>query len=430
MGMPGFAKALDYRLRSLPPKVQSIRQGVKEFFQRCTRDKRHNIVRSLRVLAQFMRMERAHWPGAVDRIFAGSYQGALATLDRYREWLNRMPISKMRVCQLQNGGVKMLSSLLKAQGLIKWEIKHRGVMAAESRWNVHLPEFRQEIKAWVRFQKARFASPTTIRHQLCELDKLGQFLRSKGLSYTKVQYADALAWLEHLRDSGATAMTYNGRLRMAKRFYAWLRARKVIVDSPFETFKGTRQRRVLPQILTEGEVVRLLRAATPGRDRAMFEVMYASGARAGDIRAMDLENISFQERTARTIAKGDNETILYLNNSSLRAIKAYLPLRSRLLANGGGGSERALFLCRGGRRVTTFAIRNAARLARGKAGIKKRVHPHLLRHSFATHLLNRGADLFSIMQFMGHKDIQSTVRYLQVATERLSDIHRRFHPRK
>jgi len=286
------------------------------------------------------------------------------------------------------------------------------------------------MREWLRHQRARFASASTLKVHECELHHLGLYLKSKRLSCSKLRYSDALAWVEGLRDSGLSPLAFNRRLNMAKRFFAWLRSRKVISESPFETFFGARVARSLPKVLTESDVARLIRASDRGRNRAILEVMYSSGCRIGDLCAMDLDKVSFAERTARTRGKGGHETILYLNTSALAAIRAYLPERTRTLTRGNAQEQPALFVCRGGYRLSRSAARIALQAAAKKAGISKRVHPHLLRHSFATHLLNRGADLFSIMQFMGHKNIQSTVRYLQVATARLSEIHRRYHPRR
>jgi integrase/recombinase XerD len=209
------------------------------------------------------------------------------------------------------------------------------------------------------------------------------------------------------------------------------RARKLISDSPFEELRSVRVTSKLPRVLSENEILRLIRGASTLRDRAVLEVLYASGCRIGGLCSMDLSKVSFAERKATTIAKGGNETTLYLNESAVRAIKRYLPVREFEIAKAGSNLvPTALFLRRGAVRLTTTAGNSIVQSVAKRAKLGKRVNAHMIRHTFATHVLNRGADLYSIMQFLGHRSIESTVRYLQVATARLSEVHRKYHPRR
>lgn len=429
MGPPRYVELLAQRVETLPPRGRPIRLGVKAFFEEVSQGSRRSIVWRSRHLAQFMRIGRSKWPEALDRLLALSGKQAESVIAKYRDWLRKRPVNANTLKRLQAGGFRPLTMDLKKRGLLRWTFKHERTIKTEGRWYLHPSEFRDQMTEWLRVQRASFASPSTLKVHQCELHHLGVYLKTKGLSFLKLSYTDALGWVEHLRDSGLSPLAFNRRLRMAKRFYAWLCSKKLLSESPFETIQAARVPRRLPRVLTEREVARLIRASEPGRNRAILEVMYSSGCRIGDLCAMDLAKVSWDERTAKTVGKGGHETILYLNDSALRALRAYLPERADLLASFGRKPE-ALFLQRGGVRISRAAARTAIESAAKKAGLKQRIHPHLLRHSFATHLLNRGADLFSIMQFMGHKNIQSTVRYLQVATERLSIVHRRFHPRR
>jgi integrase/recombinase XerD len=328
-------------------------------------------------------------------------------------------------------GFLKLSRALQERRIIKWSIRHQFRIAMDKKWSQCPTDYRSHVDAWLRENAARKLEDTTIYAMKNELQHLGFYLRRHNLRYLKLTYDDALTWMEQVNTSGLVPTGINRRLQNAKRFYAWLKARRIIEDSPFETFRFVPVKRKLPKILTEKEIVRLIRAAMPGRDRAVLEVLYASGCRNGGLSAIDLAKVSFEQKTAVTISKGGDEKVIYLNDSAIRAIRAYLPIREQQIKTAQiNPPPAALFLRRGAARISTYAGVCIVKQAARRAKLGKHVHPHMIRHSFATHLLNRGADLYSIMQFLGHKSIESTVRYLQVATARLSEVHRRYHPRR
>jgi integrase/recombinase XerD len=392
---------------------------------------RYDFVLRLRRIAQFLRLGRRHWRKVVDQVFALDSDGAEALVSRYRAWMNTPGRFSTKVkIHLNPWCLQRFSKILQKRGLISWHLKHVRTRQAEVRFTNTCPTFRGLIADFLREQSVRNLTESTLSCLRSGLVDFASYLADRSLSFESLEYQHALSWMEEMRRSGLAPIGLNRKLHIVKRFYRWLTARKLIQESPFETFMAVRVSRKLPKILSEPEIVRLIKGASSTRTRAILEFLYATGCRAGELRRTDLNAISFEDRTLRTTGKGGHEQTLYLNDSALRAIRAYLPERAALLKGRPELKGEALFLKRDGTRITTYTIRNVVVESGRRAGLSHGVHPHMLRHSFATHLLNRGADLFSIMQFLGHRNIQSTVRYLQIATTKLSEIHRRYHPRK
>lgn len=430
MGMPTYAQVLEKGLHLLPPRARRVREAVATYFSQVSACTRRVLAARFRQLARFMRLRTERWHHAADRLFALSYPQAEDTVKRYRTWIIGRDLTKRMRAEYLCHGFRRMSEVMKNRGVLKWAFRHRRTLQCENNWAGCPPEFRRQVEEWLRFQRVRSLARETLRTHRNELRHLGFYLQKEGISFRNVAYADALAWLEKQRDSGLVPTGFNRRLHLVQRFYAWLRSRKIVEGSPFETFLSARYSRKLPKVLGEQEMARLIRGAEPGRNRAVLEILYASGCRIGDLCKIDLDKLSLKERTAQTRGKGGHEMKIYLNDAALRAIRAYLPERARELRKWQLLEDPALLLGRGGVRLTPAAARGAVDSAAKRSGLDKHVHPHMIRHSFATHLLNRGADIYSIMQFLGHTNIQSTVRYLQVATAKLSEVHRKFHPRR
>jgi len=190
--------------------------------------------------------------------------------------------------------------------------------------------------------------------------------------------------------------------------------------------------RHLPDTLSEAEVDRLLAIELPAtprglRDRAILEVLYASGLRASEIMGLRLESFLRAEGLLRVLGKGDKERVVPVGASAVVALDAWLARGRPQLVKSRTGGE--LFLGEHGRRLTTVRLWQIVQELAKLAGIEKRIWPHLLRHSFATHLLGRGADLRAIQEMLGHASLGTTQVYTHVDQARLRAVHRRFHPR-
>jgi integrase/recombinase XerD len=190
--------------------------------------------------------------------------------------------------------------------------------------------------------------------------------------------------------------------------------------------------RKLPEVLTQDEVFNLLEQPDISeplgiRDRALLETMYATGIRVSELINLKQGNILFDIEVVRIFGKGSKERIVPIGKIALKWIKKYqLEVRPRLSR---GNSRDILFLNRFGRKLTRMSIWNIVRKYADMAGIKKEVHPHTLRHSFATHLLEGGADLRAVQEMLGHSNIATTQIYTHIDREFLKEVHRLYHPR-
>ncbi len=208
-------------------------------------------------------------------------------------------------------------------------------------------------------------------------------------------------------------------------------------DNPAELLSSPKKPQRLPHVLKAGEVAALLEsipATTPLglRDRALFELAYACGLRAEEIVSLDLESVEFDAETVRVEGKGSKTRLVPVGEHALAALERYLARGRPALAADGAG-DRALFLSKSGRRLSTSDVRRRlsgwVRRAVARSPALSRAHPHALRHSFATHLLDGGADLRTIQELLGHSTISTTQVYTRVESARLRTTYSRAHPR-
>ncbi|MGH7463601.1 MAG: tyrosine-type recombinase/integrase, partial [Longimicrobiales bacterium] len=206
----------------------------------------------------------------------------------------------------------------------------------------------------------------------------------------------------------------------------------VVVADPTDRVELPRAWRRLPGALSRDEVARILDAPDPAdrlfwRDKALLEFTYASGVRVGELITVKVRDVDLQEGLALVFGKGARERIVPLGRAALQALIVYLrEIRPGLAGNRGAG---AVFLNTRGTPLSRMGVWKILRRHVERAGITKRVTPHTLRHSFATHLLEGGADLASVQELLGHADIATTQIYTHVEREYLREVHRRFHPR-
>ncbi|MCE0523599.1 MAG: tyrosine recombinase [Methylacidiphilales bacterium] len=217
-----------------------------------------------------------------------------------------------------------------------------------------------------------------------------------------------------------------------RHFFVHLKRENLIEHDLMSALDLPRLDRLLPEMLSEDEVERLLSLRLPDtplglRDRALLEVLYASGLRAGEITGLRLENYLREEKLLRVIGKGNRERVVPVGEKAVAALDLWLARGRPLLVKSKTGGE--IFLGDHGRKLTTARIWQIVHEMAKLAGLKKKIWPHLLRHSFATHLLSHGADLRAIQEMLGHASLATTQVYTHVDQARLKQIHRRFHPR-
>lgn len=259
------------------------------------------------------------------------------------------------------------------------------------------------------------------------------FLEREGIhSLAEVTPAPVARYLWHLKDQGRSPRTTARHLSAIRTFHRFLFAEGFLPGNPTEHLDSPRLKRNLPQILSVEEVERLLQTPHPVeptglRDKAMLELLYATGLRVTELVTLKLSEVNLVVGYVRCRGKGSKERIVPIGTQAVRWVKRYLEEARPVLAK--GRSSPYLFLGRGGKALTRQGFWKLLKAYVRAAGIGKRVSPHTLRHSFATHLLERGADLRALQLMLGHADISTTEIYTHLDRARLKEIYDRFHPR-
>jgi integrase/recombinase XerD len=264
------------------------------------------------------------------------------------------------------------------------------------------------------------------------LEEFAEWISQKKGEPQEVQIEDLTSYLGQRKGGGLAPASLKLIVVALKIFFRFLNTRKIVSGDPAELLVLPRLTRYLPETLNELEVSRLLEIdlksrAFPLRDRAMLELLYASGLRISELANARLEHLNLEERFIRVTGKGNKTRMIPVGRQACEAIARYLTAERPALVSRRTGGE--IFLARHGRRLTTQRMWQIVKEIAELGGFETNVYPHLLRHSFATHLLSNGADLRIIQELLGHADISTTEVYTHVDQSRLKSIHRRFHPR-
>lgn len=244
--------------------------------------------------------------------------------------------------------------------------------------------------------------------------------------------ATIVAYLMMLRKQGKATATIARRLAALKAFYQFMLKENYVTKDPTDELSSPKLERKLPKVLTVEEVEKLLNQPdtsnpTGIRDKAMLEVLYATGIRVSELVSLNLDDVDFDEGFVRCVGKGSKERVVPIGEIAVNSLKAYLSKgRPKLVSN---PNENALFLNHHGRRLTRQGFWKIVKKYAAQLGIRKEITPHTLRHSFATHLLENGADIRAVQEMLGHADISTTQIYTHVTKDRLKDVYARSHPR-
>ncbi len=274
-------------------------------------------------------------------------------------------------------------------------------------------------------------SPKTLEAYRRDLGALAQWLHAQSRPLLQASEADLLAYAA-ARHAATRATTANRRLAVFRRFYRWALRERLIERDPTLRLDGARQPLRVPKTLSEGQVDALMGApdvATPLglRDRCMLELMYASGLRVSELVGLLSVHLSLSEGVVRVSGKGAKERLVPFGETATDWIRRYLAeSRAEIL---GGQQSAALFVTARGGPMTRQMFWTLVKRHALQAGIRAPLSPHTLRHAFATHLLNHGADLRVVQLLLGHADISTTTIYTHVARERLKTLHAQHHPR-
>lgn len=283
----------------------------------------------------------------------------------------------------------------------------------------------------------RNASDLTIKSYREDLFGLMQWLQQ---TIGNVPLADDLSpqtlrqYQSALQEAGYARTTISRKLASLRSFYRFAQRQGIAKSNPAKPLRNPRRQRKLPHVLSTDEVGRLLNAPptidTSGlRDRAILETMYSAGLRVSEVVALSDGDLDFEEQITRVRGKGRKERISPLGSYAIEAINRYKGKRTRHATEESKGRDAAVFVNRFGNRLTTRSVGRMLEKYIGTSGLDARTSPHTLRHSFATHLLDRGADIRSVQELLGHKSLATTQIYTHVSTANLRMIYEKAHPR-
>jgi integrase/recombinase XerD len=283
----------------------------------------------------------------------------------------------------------------------------------------------------------RELSAATLEAYGRDLTSFARFAIARGARDVQaVRTIDVLEYLAHLTDKRLSARSQARKLIALRQLFKFCKAERICPGNPTEEVDLPRFGRKLPDFLTVEEVDRLLVAPDRGADRgardgAMLETLYATGLRVSELVKLRLTDVNFDAGYLVTMGKGKKERLVPLGEVALASLRAYVEAtRSRFLRpRAGARAGDALFLTRLGRRMTRQGFWKLLGRYAVAAGIRKAISPHKLRHSFATHLVERGADLRAVQAMLGHADIGTTEIYTHVSRAHLRAVYDKFHPR-
>ena len=291
--------------------------------------------------------------------------------------------------------------------------------------------------------RVRNYSPNTAAAYAQDLDCFLIWASNCGIDVLQATHRDFRRFLSSLSGAGYAKTTVNRRLSAVRSFYSWLVREGVIESNPAAVVSSPKLPKPLPHVLSQEDVEKLLEcadASTPAGalDAALVELLYASGARIGEVASLDVDRIDFSDKSVRLFGKGSKERIVPLYPAALHALDAYLAhARPVLLANHKGGltaeeaadAQRALFINARGARMSERSLRARFEKLLAQAGLAGMATPHTMRHTFATEVLDGGADLRSVQEMLGHASLSTTQIYTHLTPERLREVSLQAHPR-
>lgn len=287
----------------------------------------------------------------------------------------------------------------------------------------------------------RRASPHTVKSYTEDLVQFLRFAEERGRAcWTQVTVLDIRRYLSELMGAGAARATVARKLSALRGLFRFLQARRLREDDPTLGLRAPKLPERLPRYLEEDELADLLRAPDPTtpaglRDRAILETLYASGMRVSELTALNVSHLERADASAglcalRVVGKGRKERVVLLGEEAVQAVRAYLEGgRPALLQGAEAPDDQALFLNRFGTRLTGRSVARLLHKYIMRTSARRGISPHALRHTFATHLVNHGADLRTVQQLLGHVSLATTEVYTHVSSQRLRDVYARAHPR-
>ena len=270
-------------------------------------------------------------------------------------------------------------------------------------------------------------SKNTVSSYKNDISSFLSWLNKKQINYQQVSGKNINEFISNLFNSGLKSSSINRKISSIKHFYLFLSKKKIIKYSPADEIETPKQEKYLPVSMSEDEVERLLGSPNSNRiierrDKAMIEILYATGMRISELVNLKLTDVDFNRSVLKVFGKGSKERLVPYGEKAAEALDVYLRDRKK-------SDSKNVFLSNRGSQITRGAFWQRIKIYIKRENLKSSISPHTLRHAFATHLLNRGADLRSVQILLGHSDLSTTQIYTHIAKQRLGEILKKHHPR-
>lgn len=294
-------------------------------------------------------------------------------------------------------------------------------------------ELIEEFKRYLLIDQGK--SENTIKSYQLDLTKFIDFLEVQNIiEITEVTQQTIQLFLASLRQAGYASSTTSRMISSLKQFFIYLMKEGIIKQNPLTLIQGPKKAQRLPKVLTMKEVEALIQSPDTStlwglRDRTILEVMYATGLRVTELTQLSLEELHLDLGFIQTVGKGDKERLVPLGEEAEYWLKEYLNLVRPSFARKGNTPTDSVFLTERGKPFTRQGIWKNLKKYVALANVDRDVSPHMLRHSFATHLLENGADLRMVQELLGHADISTTQIYTHISKQRLQKVYRQYFPR-
>jgi len=289
----------------------------------------------------------------------------------------------------------------------------------------------KDIKSFLEFIKEdKKLSKNTFESYQRDIMQFKAYLEENKMKYVKIKKENIVEYLDYLKGLDKKASTISRHLASIRLFYQYLFKNKIVKEEPTREISSPKIEKKAPTILSSQEVTLLLEQPNGEdlksvRDKAMLEIAYATGMRVTEIISENMEDIDI-DKSSVVCKNGNKQRIMPLGKLSLKALQEYITVRASIIKN---ENEKALFVNMNGKRLTRQGFWKIIKFYKEQANITKEITPHVLRHSFATHLLQNGADLKSIQTMLGHSDISSTQVYAKFQEGTIQNIYKKAHPR-
>jgi len=289
-----------------------------------------------------------------------------------------------------------------------------------------MKQFLKKFLDYLSLQKN--CSSNTVRGYRRDILQFINFLKKKKInSFKSISYKDLLSYLGYLRNYGYSETTIGRKVASLKSFFKFLSARKIIKSNPVALLSSPKKPDRLPNFLTVEEVEKILNIPSEKnwqslRDKAILELLYSTGIRVGELTSLKIGDVDFFQELIKVTGKGKKERIVPIGSYALKALIEYIERKPNK-------KEKNVFLNKYGKPLTERSVERIIDKYSKKAGIGKKITPHTFRHTFATHMLDRGADLRTVQELLGHERITTTQIYTHLTVEKLKEFYNKAHPR-